>query len=236
MILPVLSSPVFANPYLRPPVLAFGGEVPPCPGPNVILSEPAFSPLPLRALCELCVKNPRPSTPIVPFQPKPPRKVSTIAPLKSLPRVIHCTKTQIPVLCFQRVGHSSAITGEGEGPPYASPPDPTGENPRGCHPDRREGICFSFTSSISYTSFTSLFLSPSKSTLAKKHRVSPCLSRIRPLATSLVSTLTATSPANPVAATLTKKPGGGAPTRHRLHNPNWSTAPTGACIPFGPRV
>jgi hypothetical protein len=142
MILPVLSSPVFANPYLRPPVLAFAGEVPPCPGPNVILSEPAFSPLPLRALCELCVKNPRPSTPIVPFQPKPPRKVSTIAPLKSLPRVIHCTKTQIPVLCFQRVGHSSAITGEGEGPPYASPPDPTGENPRGCHPDRREGSAF----------------------------------------------------------------------------------------------
>jgi hypothetical protein len=53
----VLSSPVFAKPHLRPPVLGLAKGVCPCPAPQLIRPDSPPSTLLLRALCELSVKN-----------------------------------------------------------------------------------------------------------------------------------------------------------------------------------
>jgi hypothetical protein len=53
----VLSSPVFANYYLRPPVLGLAREGCPCPAPHLIQPDSPPSTLLLHVLCELCVKN-----------------------------------------------------------------------------------------------------------------------------------------------------------------------------------
>jgi 23S rRNA pseudouridine1911/1915/1917 synthase len=73
------------------------------------------------------------------------------------------------------------------------------------------GICFSFTSLTSLTSYTYSSLTPLEATFTAQLRVSSGFDRNRPLVTPLNATLAETTSASSLAARFTKKPGVGAP-------------------------
>jgi hypothetical protein len=68
---------------------------------------------------------------------------------------------------------------------------------------------FSFTSSISLTSYTSSSLSPLESALTSQLRVLPCFGRNRPPATPLESASTGFASVNSLESASTKNMGGG---------------------------
>src|SRR5271168_2727214 len=215
LIPPVLFSPVFANPHLRPPAPATSANLPPHPQ-----SASSHSPLPVRRsyrpdrgdLRGLCVKISPPLHSNLPVQPSAALQIIVNPALQTvvLCHPLHQNQKSRPL--FSTTCALFCNYGGGGGSPQvalsqrnrqhspslpsctkaAAPQTPSSRTRARCWHAAR-GICFSsasytsYTSSTSSTSCTSSPLTPLESALASQFRVLPCFSRNHPSANPLES-------------------------------------------------